>query len=451
MDVQTQTDAATNPSDAVSNPLERKVTLRIPLEKIEAQTQERLKQYARSVKLPGFRPGKAPLKLIERQFGAEARSEATSALLEQALEEAVRATTERVAGGFRLEPAQEAQENSNELVVVAAFEVYPQVAIADISEVEIRKPLVRVDDAAVERTIEVLRKQRATFEPLDRGAQKGDRVTVDFEVKLDGQVIEGGAAQDRQLILGESGFLPQFEEAILGMKAGESKTFDLTFPEDYAAENLAGKTAQCTVTVKEVAVPHLPEVNEEFARSLGIEDGSVAQLRAEIRRNLERELKARMEAHLKKQVFDALVARHDFPLPSALVRTEAEQLAESAKRDLKMRGMPVERLNISPEWFLEEASRRVRLGLLIAELVKQHDLVAKPEQVRAWVEELAQTYEEPEAFVQWYYSDPQRVGTAEALVIESNVVAWALQRMKVIEEPVEFDAFMKPQPEAVTQ
>lgn len=438
-DVTTQ--AAPAPAET-PNPLERKVTLRIPAEQIASETDRLIKQYARSVKMPGFRPGKVPLKLVERMYGAEARSEALSKAIEKALTEAVKEGAYRVAGGYRIEPSGDEPAAEGEFIVEAAFEVYPDIEIAELSEVEVVKPVVTVDDAAVDRTIEVLRKQRATFVEVDRPAAQGDRVTVDFVGTLNGEPFEGGSATDYVYVIGESRLLPEFDQAPIGLKAGEKKTFDVTFPENYGAEHLAGKTAQFEMTVKKVEAAQLPEVDAEFARSLGIEEGDVAKLRDEVRASLEREVSARVNSEVKRQVFDALLMKHDFPLPQSLVASEAEQLAENAKRDLQMRGLKVDTLPIEPKWFEEEAKRRVRLGLLIAEIVKTFGLSAKPEAVRALIEEIAQNYDEPEALVKWYYEDPQRLGNAEAVVIENNVVEWALQRMTVKEEPREFAAFM---------
>lgn len=431
-------------SEAAANPLERKVTLRIPAEQIANETQRLIKQYARSVKMPGFRPGKVPLKIVERMYGSEARSEALSKAIEKALTEAIQQGEYRVAGGYRIDPVGDEPAAEGEFVVEAAFEVYPEIEIVDLKEVEVVKPVVTVDDAAVERTIEVLRKQRATFVEVDRPAEKGDRVTVDFVGTLDGEPFEGGSATDYVYVIGESRLLPEFDTAPIGLKAGEKKTFDVTFPENYGAEHLAGKTAQFELTVKKVEAPQLPEVDAEFAKSLGIEDGDVAKMRDEIRASLEREVKARIDSEVKRQVFDHLLAKHDFPVPQSLVASEAQTLAENAKRDLQMRGMKVDNLPVDPKWFEEEAQRRVRLGLLIAEIVKQFELVAKPEQVRALIEEMAQNYDDPQALVKWYYENPQRLGNAEAVVIENNVVGWALERMTVKEEPRDFESFMNP-------
>ncbi|GAB6079896.1 trigger factor [Hydrogenophilus hirschii] len=431
-------------AEAAANPLERKVTLRIPAERIANETQRLIKQYARSVKMPGFRPGKVPLKLVERMYGSEARSEALSKAIEKALTEAIQQGEYRVAGGYRIDPVGDEPAAEGEFVVEAAFEIYPEIEIVDLKEVEVVKPVVTVDDAAVERTIEVLRKQRATFVEVDRPAEKGDRVTVDFVGTLDGEPFEGGSATDYVYVIGESRLLPEFDTAPVGLKAGEKKTFDVTFPENYGAEHLAGKTAQFELTVKKVEAPQLPEVDAEFAKSLGIEDGDVAKMRDEIRASLEREVKARIDSEVKRQVFDHLLAKHDFPVPQSLVASEAQTLAENAKRALQMRGMKVDNLPVDPKWFEEEAQRRVRLGLLIAEIVKQFELVAKPEQVRALIEEMAQNYDDPQALVKWYYENPQRLGNAEAVVIENNVVGWALERMTVKEEPRDFESFMNP-------
>jgi trigger factor len=439
---QETTQPATAEAAPVTNPLERKVTLRIPEATIAQETERLIRQYARSAKMPGFRPGKVPLKLVEKLYGSDARSQAISQAIETALSKAIKEGGYRVAGGYRIEPSEESSAAEGEFVVDAAFEVYPEVTIAELREVEVVKPVVAVDDAAVDQTLEELRKQRATFELVDRPAQSRDRVTVDFVGTIDGQPFEGGSATDYAFVIGEGRMLEAFDQAPLGMKAGEQKMVEVTFPADYHVEALAGKTAQFQLTVKRVEERKLPEVDADFARALGIEDGDVARLREEIKKSLEREVKARIQSEVKRQVFDALLTKHNFPVPTSLIQAEAETLAENAKRDLQMRGLKVDGITVDPRWFVDEAARRVRLGLVIGEIVKQYSLAAKPEQVRAVIEEIAQNYDDPEALVRWYYDNPQRLGNAEAVVIENNVVDWALGQMVVREEVRSFAAFM---------
>jgi len=327
------------------------------------------------------------------------------------------------------------------------FEVFPEVQIADLSAAQLEKFTAEVDEAAIDRTIDILRKQRRSFaeRALDAVAQDGDRVTVDFEGKIDGEPFEGGKAEDFQFIIGEGQMLKEFEDAVRGMKVGESKTFPLAFPEDYHGKDVAGKTADFLVTVKKMEAGHLPEIDEAFVRSLGIADGSIEGLRADIRKNLEREVKARLQARNKQAVMDLLVTQAELDLPKASVDAEIARLREDMLVDLKQRGMKdVEKFQaqLPDDIFREQAERRVRLGLIVVELVRANELEPKPEQVKAHVEELASSYEHPEEVVRWYYSNPERMTNVEALVLENNVTDFVLGKAQVTEKTLSFDDLM---------
>jgi len=288
----------------------------------------------------------------------------------------------------------------------------------------------------------VLRKQRTTFSKAGRAAAGSDRVTIDFTGRLDGEVFQGGQASDYPVVLGEGRMLPDFEMGIVGLSEGESRTFDLTFPEDYQARELAGKAVSFEVTIKQVEAPQLPEVDADFARSLGIADGDVAKMRDEIRSNLETEVGKRVKARVKEQAMQALLDANPLEVPRFLVDQEAESMAEAARQDLANRGVDVKNMPVDASWFTAQAERRVKLGLIIAEVVKQHALHAKPEQVRALIDEQAQSYEQPDEVVRWYYSQPQRLAQIEALVIEENVVNWVVANAKATDKPVSFDELM---------
>jgi len=327
----------------------------------------------------------------------------------------------------------------------ATFEVYPDVQVADLSALDIERVSTEVSEAAIDRTVDILRKQRRTFSQRAQGdaAVDDDRVTIDFEGKLDGEVFAGGTAQDFQFMLGEGRMLEEFEKAVRGMKTGESKTFPLKFPEDYQSKDVAGKEADFLVTLKKVEQQNLPEVDDAFAQSLGIADGTVAGLRADIKKNLEREVKFRVAARNKQAVMAALEKAVEFDLPKALVSNELERLAEGARADLKARGIKdADKAPIPTEVFQPQAERRVRLGLTLAEVVRANDLSATAEQIKAHIEELAQSYEKPEEVVRWYYSDRQRLGEVEAVVIEANVTEFILSKAKVSDKAIDFDELM---------
>lgn len=423
--------------------LERKMTLTLPLAAVQAEVDARLKKLARSVKMDGFRPGKVPLNVVARRYGYSVQYEVVNDKIGEAFANAVGEAQLRVAGQPRISEKEGAPEG--ELAFDAVFEVFPQVKIGDLSAAEVEKITTEVSEEAIDRTLDILRKQRRTFAQRahDAAAQDGDRVTVDFEGKIDGEPFEGGRAEGFQFLIGEGQMLKEFEDAVRGMKVGESKTFPLAFPADYLGQDVAGKTADFLVTVKKIEAAHLPEVNEAFAKSLGIEDGSVAGLREDIRKNLEREVKFRLQARNKRAVMDTLLSVAELDLPNASVKAEIDRLAEGARAELKQRGVKdADKAPIPDDIFRPQAERRVRLGLVVAELVNANGLHATPEQVRAHVEELASSYEQPADVVRWYYSEPRRMADVEAIVIENNVTEFVLSKVKVKERSIGFDELM---------
>ena len=423
--------------------LERKMTLTLPVTAIQSEVDSRLKKLARTVKMDGFRPGKVPMSVVAQRYGYSVQYEVMNDKVGEAFAAAANEAQLRVAGQPRITEKEGAPEG--ELAFDAVFEVYPEVKIGDLAEAEVEKTTAEVTDAAIDRTLDILRKQRRTFaqRAADAAVADGDRVTVDFEGKIDGEPFEGGKAEDFQFMVGEGQMLKEFEEAVRGMKTGESKTFPLAFPEDYHGKDVAGKTADFMVTVKKVEAANLPEVNEAFAKSLGIADASIEGLRADIRKNLEREVKFRLLAKNKQAAMDALVAKSELDLPEAIVKNEIERLVEGARADLKQRGIKdADKAPIPEEVFRPQAERRVRLGLVVAELVKMHDLGAKPEQIKAHVEDLAASYERPADVVRWYYGDNRRMAEVEAIVIENNVTEFILSKAKTVDKTVEFDELM---------
>ena len=420
--------------------MERRIEFTVTMADIEPDIEFRLKKISRTVKMPGFRPGKVPMKMVEQQYGGQARYEAIGAAVETVLGLKLEEQKLRIAGQPNIESVPDAGEGK--LGFSAVFEVYPQITLADISGQSIEKPTFTVTDAEVDQTIETLRKQRVNYVEADRAAQKDDRVVIDFIGRKDGVEFSGGKADDYAMVVGAGTMLPDFEAAVEGVKAGDKKTFEVKFPDDYQAKELAGSTAQFDILVKKVEAPQLPALDAEFAKAMGVADGNVDTMRAEVKANLEREVKKRLQAKVKQQVMDMLLEMNAFEVPKALVATESQQMAEAAQRDMESRGMSVKGFPMDPAWFADKAVRRVRLGLLLADMVNVKGLRATHEQVRAVVDEFAASFEDPKEVVRWYYSQPQRMAEAEALAIENNVVEWVLGNVNVTEKPMPFDELM---------
>lgn len=425
---------------AQANDLERRVDLSIAISNVEKEMEQRLKRMGKNMKMSGFRPGKVPFSIVKQQHGDQARHEVLSEELDRVFGEAVTTQKMRVAGYPRIEP--KVTESTTHLEFSAIFEVYPEITLGDTSTAEIERPVLEVSDAEIDKTLDILRKQRVSYIDTDRAAAIEDRVVIDFLGKKDGEPFQGGQATDYPFVLGQGMMLPDFEKAVEGAKVGESKTFDLAFPADYHAKDLAGQTVQFEITVKQVQAPKLPEIDAEFAIGMGIADGDITKMRSEIEANLKREVKRRIEAKIKDQVMEALIKANPISLPSSLVEMEIQRLMQAARQDMEQRGMKNADFPIQPEWFTEQAKRRVTLGLILAELVKTEKLQATPEQVRAMVEETAQSYEQPEEIIRWYYAQPQRLGEVEGVAIESNVVEWVLSKAKVTDKAAAFDELM---------
>ena len=423
--------------------LERKITLTLPRGVIQSEVDSRLKRLARTVKMDGFRPGKVPMTVVAQRYGYSVHYEVMNDKVGEAFSNAANEAKLRVAGQPRITESEAAPDG--EMAFDAVFEVFPDVRIADLGAAEVEKLSASVTDAAVDKTLDILRKQRRTFalRAMDAAAQTGDRVTVDFEGKIDGETFPGGKAEDFQFIVGDGQMLKEFEEAVQGMKSGESKTFQLAFPADYHGKDVAGKTADFMVTLKKIEAAHLPEVNAALAKSLGIADASVEGLRADIQKNLEREVKNRLMSRNKQAAMDALVAKSELDLPNASVQSEVDRMVDGARADLKQRGVKdADKAPIPDDLFRPQAERRVRLGLVVAELVRANALQAKPEQIKAYIDELGASYEKPADVVRWYYSDNKRMAEVEGIVIENNVTEFILGKVKITEKPISFDELM---------
>ena len=424
--------------------LERRLNVAVPRAQIEGEVEKRLARLARTVKLPGFRPGKVPLKMVVQQYGPSVRSDVISDAVQSSFNDAVREQNLKVAGFPRIEPRQGADAAGEAFEFSAVFEIYPEIKLGELSSIAIERPQVEVTPADVDRTLDVLRQQRAVFEPATRGAQSGDRILVDFTGTIDGLEFPGGQAQDFAITLGEGRMLPEFEAALQGVAAGEARQFPLTFPADYHGKEVAGKGAQFALTVKQVTAPNVPPLDAAFATAFGIKSGSVDDLRAEVEANLKLELKRKLAAVLKDQALKGLRNTTQLTLPKSLVEQEALQLARRMSANLQQQGMKVEDVKLTPEMFRGQAEERVALGLILGEVVREKHLEARPEQVRAMVQDVAQTYEQPDAVVRWHFEKPERLSEFEALAVERNVVEWLLGQARVTDVPTSFEALMGP-------
>ena len=423
--------------------LERKITLTLPTSVIQNEVNTRLKRLARQVKVDGFRPGKVPMNIVAQRYGYSVHYEVMNDKVGEAFSVAANEAKLRVAGQPRI--SEKEQISDTEMAFDAIFEVYPEVVIKDLSLVEVETLQAHVTDEAIDKTVEILRKQKRTFaqRAMDATAATDDRVTVDFIGKIDGEPFDGGRAEDYQFVVGEGQMLKEFEEAVVGMKVGESKTFPLSFPEDYQGRDVAGKTADFMVTLKKLEATHLPEVTNELAKSLGVADATVEALRADIRKNLEREVKYRLLGRNKQAALDALVAQAELDLPNSIVQSELDRMAQGAREELKQRGIKdADKAPIPEEVFRPQAERRVRMGLVVSEVVRMHNLQATPDQIKAHVEELAASYEKPAEVIRWYYSDNRRMAEVEAIVIENNVTNYVLSLVKPKVKEVSFDELM---------
>ena len=426
--------------ETVSN-LERKMSVSVPMTEINKEVVSRLGRMTKTVKVAGFRPGKVPMKIVEKQYGAQVRNEVMSDAIGKNLGDALQEKDLRIAGLPKID-VETRDESDETFAFVATFEVYPEVQVKDIKGLELEKPTVTIGDAEVDSTLDIMRKQRASFEPRDKAADTGDQVKLDFKGTVDGEAFEGGSAENAVMPIGEGRLVEDFEKAIVGVKAGDEKKFDVTFPEDYASKDLAGKKAQFEIKVHEVLEAVLPDVDKAFAESLGVENGDVDKLRADVKQNVEAEAKKRLEARQKDLVMKLLLDNSELELPKALVDEEVNRLSEQMKQNMQSRGVQVGDAPFPAEVFNEEAVRRVKLGLIIAHVVDKNELQATPDRLKEVVEEMAAGYEKPQEVRDWYYKNPQRLREIESYVLEKNVVDWALETTALKDQPVDFDELM---------
>ena len=422
--------------------LNRKITLALPWEGIRAAVDKKLSQTQRKAKVQGFRPGKAPLKMVDAMYGADIRNEVLNDAVVKAFYEVVEAQKLRVAGLPRFNEV-ENQDDENTFKIDAQFEVFPEVKVGDLSAQEIEKASTEVSDAEVDKTIEILRGQRTRYNHVERAAQKEDRVIIDFAGKIDGEAFDGGSAENYPFVLGQGQMLPEFEAGVEGLKEGESKDVEVSFPEDYHGKEVAGKTAVFTITVRNVSEATLPEVNEEFAKQLGIVDGDVAKMRDEVKKNVSREVNRRVAEKNKAAVMDALLAVTEFDVPAALVQEETGRMMQDARQNFINQGFDAKQLPELPaDMFTEQATRRVKLGLILAQLVEEQQLQPTNDDIRDIVAEFAESYEDPAEVIEWYMGDAERQQGPAALATEAKVVEFVLGKAKVTDKALSFDEVM---------
>jgi len=421
--------------------LERRMTISVPLAPLETQIKQRLSQLAKTAKFAGFRPGKAPLGLVNQQYGNQVRDEVYSGAVEKSFGDAVDENKLRVAGYPNIEhkPFVEA---ATTLEYTATFEIFPEVKLADYSKIKIERPVLEVSDADVKKTLEVLVKQRVSFEPVKRAAKKGDRVNVTLKASMDGKEVESTGDTGIDLVIGEGGRVAEFDDALTGGKAGASKTFEITYPADHNPAQLAGKTVSYDVTFVSVSQPKFPEIDAEFAKSLGVADGNVDTMRAEITESLKQEVAKRVSAKVKEQVFAALVENTELEIPRILLGSEINRMMETTAQNLKQRGADMSNIKLEPAMFEDQAKRSTKLRLILGELINGNNLHASADQIRAMVDVFAQSFERPADVVTWYYADPKRLDEPSALATEENAVQYILSIAKVTDKKVKFDDLM---------
>jgi len=417
--------------------LERRMTVEIPKEKIDKEVQSRLKSLAHRAKIDGFRPGKVPMKVIEKRYGDQVQQEVLGDVIQSSFYEAI--TQEKLvpAGQPHIEP-KDASGDSGAMEFTAIFEVYPEFQLADMNNISVEKPAVEISEQDIDSMVETIRKQQTTFKTAEKKSEEGDKVVIDFEGRLDDEPFEGGAAQEYPILLGAKRMIPGFEEQLIGVEANQETTLSGTFPQDYHAQNLAGKDVKFNVKVHRVEQPQLPELNDEFAANMGVKEGGLQAFREQVKENMQRELDSAIKNRLKQQVMDGLLKHNQFDLPKALVDNEIRALVEQRKQSTG------QSFDIDGSIFEEQAKRRVALGLILSEIIKQHDIKVSPNKLREIIEGIASSYETPDEVVKYYYGNKQRMSEIENYALEEEVVDWVLGQVSVQEKDSTFDEIMNP-------
>ena len=420
--------------------LERRMKVAVPKERIDSEVEKRLKSLGGRAKIDGFRPGKVPFSVIRKKYGAQVRQEVLGEVMQSSFVEAVSQEKLRPAGAPQIEMADAANDDS--LEYTATFEVYPEVELKGLDTIQVERPVLEITDADVDKMIENLRTQRKSWVEVDRPAQEGDQVTIDFEGTIDGEPFSGNKGEGVTLELGSGRMIPGFEEQLIGKKAGDEFTLSVTFPEDYHAKELAGKAADFATRVVKVEEPALPEIDEEFLASFGITEGGVEALRAQVRENMQREAEQTIKNRVKDQVFDGLMKLELMEIPKALIDAEIEALVKQRQEAMKHYGAPVQ--DVDPAQFEDQAKRRVALGLILSEVIQANDLKVPPARLRETIEKLAASYERPDDVIKYYYSDKSRLAEMENIALEEMAVEWVQEQANIVDKPVSFDDLMNP-------
>lgn len=423
--------------------LERRMTITVPAARVDSEVNERINKAARTVRMDGFRPGKVPVAVVKKRFGASIRQEALGDLIRDTFYEAVTQEKMNPAGFPTIESVKD--EANADVAFVATFEVYPEVTVGDLTAIKVERPVAEITDADVDKMIDTLRRQRASWTDSSEAAKDGDRLDIDFEGAVDGAAFEGGSSKGFSLVLGSNRMIPGFESGLVGAKAGEERTLDVTFPADYQAENLKGKAAVFKVKVNKVETPVLPELDETFIKSFGIKDGGLDKFRADVRKNMERELKQAIKNKVKGQVLEGLVSVHSLDVPKALVQNEIGRQRQNMMRQFGGNARNINPDMLPDELFAEQAKRSVTLGLVIGEIIKAADIKVDADRVRALIEEIAESYETPSEVVNWYYGNQEQMQQVEGVVLEDQVVEHVLGKSQVSDKPGSYEDILRPQ------
>jgi trigger factor len=421
--------------------LSRKMTVSVPEEVVQEKMAARLKSLARSVKIDGFRPGKVPQHVVEKMYGDRVRGEITGDLIQSTYFEALQDQNLRPAGHPHIHPANETEG----FKYTAEFEVYPEISLEGIEKIEVSRPVATVQDADVDDMIEKLRAQKKTWAVVERESRENDRVTISFSGSSEDENFTNGKVENYLVEIGAKQMIPGFEENLIGLKAGDNKTFEVSFPEEYGNEKLAGKAAEFEVEVATVEEPVLPEIDEAFIKAYGVEEGTMNSFRADIKNNMERELEQALRGKLKNAVMDALYEKVQVIVPNTLIDQEIESMMKPYIETAKRQKMKLEDMKLPRDAFEEQARRRVALGLILGEIIHKNEIKADSNKVRSTIEDMAKSYERPEDVVNWYYSDESRLNDVQQMVLEDQTVEWLVAKAKVSEEKVNFNDVMSKQ------
>ena len=422
--------------------LERRLTIVVPAADVDAKVEERLKEMSRRVRLDGFRPGKVPFKVVKKRYGKGAYQEVLGEVMQTSYMEAISSEELQPAGSPSVEP--KVMEEGKDFEFIATFEVYPEIALEDFAQIKVEKPVSTVQDADVDTMLSTLREQSRTWEVVERAAESGDQVEIDYVGTLDGEAFEGGSAENQKLVLGSGQMISGFEDGLVGASAGEEKVLELTFPEDYHSEELKGKQTAFTVKVKSVSQPVLPEMNDEFFAKYGVKEGGEEAFREEIRKNMERELRQAVKTKIKNQVMDGLLSVHNLDVPQALAGQEIDRLRHQAVAQFGGANSGIDPKNLPAELFKDEADKRVKLGLLVGEIVKVKEIKVDDNRVRSMIEDIASAYQQPQQVIDWYYSNEQQLSQVQYVVLEEQVVDTILDAAQVSEAECSYEEAIKP-------